>query len=94
MGDHQAPAQGVTRAVRIGVAEGEAVGEQRVREHIRVAGGLGGVDQTVRGGHRLVSGTGDRQREDQGCPGEGVGVATACELGAAPLDRPFGLADG
>ena len=29
----------------------------------------------------------------EGCPGECVSVATACELGAAPLDRPFGLAD-
>ena len=28
------------------------------------------------------------------CPDESVRVATACELGAAPLDRPFGLADG
>jgi hypothetical protein len=23
-----------------------------------------------------------------------MGVAAACELGATPLDRPFGLADG
>ena len=88
------PGAGHQRAVGIGVAEGEPVGEQREREHIRVVGGLGGVDQTGRGGHRLVSGTGDRQCEDQACPGECVGVATACELGAAPLDRPFGLADG
>ncbi len=34
------------------------------------------------------------QRDDQACPGECVGVATAGKLGAAPLDRPFGLADG
>ena len=93
LGDHQAPAQGVQRADGIGVAEGEAVGEQRERERTRVAGGLGGLDQAVRGGHRLLTGTGDRQCDDQACPGECVGVATACELGAAPLDPPFGLAD-
>ena len=28
------------------------------------------------------------------CPGECVGVATACELGAAPFDRAFGLTRG
>ena len=37
--------------------------------------------------------TGDRQCDDQVCPGDCVGVAAACELGAAPLDPPFGLAD-
>ncbi len=93
MSDHHAPAHGLPRTVGIGVAEGVAVGVQRERERIRVVGGFGGVDQTVRGSHRLVIGTGDRQCDDQGCPGECMGVATACELGAAPLDPPFGLAD-
>ena len=68
VGDHQAPAQSLTRAVTIGVAEGEPVGEQREREHKGVAGRLGGVDQSVRGGHRVVSATGDHQCLDQGLP--------------------------
>ena|SRR6476661_3428833 len=42
--DHQAPTQGVTRTDRIGGAEGEAIGLQRERDLIRVAGGLGGID--------------------------------------------------
>jgi hypothetical protein len=61
LGDHQTPAQGLTRAVRIGIAEGEPVGEQREREDKRVAGRLGGIDQSGRGGHRVVSATGDHQ---------------------------------
>ena len=91
--DDQAPAQGVQRAVGICVAEGQTIGEERERKHIRVAGGFGGVDQTARGGHRLVKATGDRQCDDQACRGECVGVAAARELGATPLDPPFGLAD-
>ena len=55
--------------------------------------GLGGIDQAVRGGHRLVLGTRDLQRDDQGCPGECLSVATARELGAAPLNTPFELAN-
>jgi hypothetical protein len=82
---HQAPPQGVKRAVGIGVAESEAVGEQRERERVRVVGGLGGVDEAVRGGDRLVSETNDRQCEDQACPGEYC-VATGCEQGATPVD--------
>ena len=56
-------------------------------------GRLGGVDQTLRGSHRLILGTRDLQRDDQDCPGECASVATARELGAAPLNTPFGLAD-
>ena len=55
LSDHHAPAHGLPRAVGIGVAESDAVGDQREREHMRVAGRLGGVDQTVRGSHRLVT---------------------------------------
>jgi hypothetical protein len=80
-------------AARIGVAEGKPVALKCVRERTRVAGGLGGVDQTVRGDPRLVLEPGDRQCEDQAYPSECVGVATVCELGAAPLDLPFGLPD-
>ena len=47
--DHHAPAHGLPRTVGIGVAESEAVGEQRKRDRIRVAGRLGGVDEAVRG---------------------------------------------
>ena len=54
LSDHQAPAQGLKRADGIGVAESEPVGEKRERERQRVAGGFGGVDQAVRGGHRLL----------------------------------------
>ena len=64
--DHQAPAQGVQRAPGIGVPEREPAGEKRERERIRVTGGFGGVDQTVRGGTRLVTATGDRQCECEG----------------------------
>ena len=38
-------------------------------------------------------GPGERQRDDQPCPGECMGIVAACELGAAPFDTPFGLAD-
>ena len=55
--------------------DGQAVGEKRQRKRIRVAGRFGGVDQTVRGRHRIVSGTGNRQSDDQARPGECVGVA-------------------
>ena len=88
LSDHQTPAKGVKRASGIGVAEGEPVDEKRERECIRVAGGLGGGDEAVRGGHRLVSRAFDRQCEYEACPGERVCVATAGKLGAAPLD-PF-----
>ena len=82
LGDHQAPAQGVQRLGGISVAEGVAVGVKRKRERIRVVGGLGGLDQAVRGGPRLLTATGDRQCEDQVCPGDFVGVAAASEPGA------------
>jgi hypothetical protein len=59
-----------------------------------VVGRFGVVDQPVRGGPRLLTGPGDRQRDDQAIPGECMGVVTACELGATPLDVSFGLADG
>jgi len=41
------------------------VGEERKREHIRVVGGFGGVDQAGRGGPRLLTATGERQCVDQ-----------------------------
>ncbi len=94
LSDRQSPAAGFQRAVGIGVAEREPVGGEGVCERIGVSGGLGGVDQAVRGGSRLLTGTGERQCEYEACPGECVGVATACELGAAPFDRPFGLTYG
>src|ERR1700722_3712884 len=78
----------------MGVAEGEAVGQQCETENQGVAGGFGGLDQAVGDGTGLVTGTPDRQREDQASPGKGVGVATACELGPAQLDRSFRLPDG
>jgi hypothetical protein len=60
-----------------------------------VVGGFGGVDQAGRGIHRLLTGTGDRQCAlTRDARMMDVGVATACELGAAPLEQPFGLADG
>ena len=63
------------------------------REHKRVVGGLRGLDQAVRGGPRLLTATGHRQCEHEACIGDSVGVTTACQLGAAPLDIAFGLAD-
>jgi hypothetical protein len=58
LSDYQAPAQGLERTVGVGLAEGEAVGEKRLRERPRVVGGLGGLDQAGRGSHRLITGTG------------------------------------
>ena len=57
-------------------------------------GGFGGVDQAGRGGHRFVIGTGERSALTRYASDDCMGVATACELGAAPVDTPFGLADG
>ena len=79
--------------VGVGVAEGDAVGEKRVRERPRIVGGLGGVDQAGRGSHRLTIETGHLESDDQACPGECVSVASVSQLGAEQLDRPFGLAD-
>jgi hypothetical protein len=73
--------------------DGQAVADQRPGKHIRVAGRLGGIDQTVRGRHRLVMGTGDRQPDDQVRRGIRVGVQTACELSATTSNPPFRLAD-
>ena len=73
------------------VEERGAVGEQREREHQRVAGDLGGVDQTRQPSPRPRNPRSSARRP--GCPGEYVSVATACEVGAEHFDRPFELAD-
>ena len=91
--DHQAPTQGVTRTDRIGGAEGEAIGLQRERDRIRVAGGLGGIDLDRSRRPSPHRRNGERQREERGCPSECVRVVSTCEFGAVSLDRPFGLAD-
>ena len=44
--------------------------------------------------HRLLTGTGHCKGDNQPCPDVDVGVAAACELGAAPLGQPLGLPDG
>ena len=64
LSDYQASTQGLTYMVGIGVAEGDAVGEKRVRERPRVVGGLGGVDQAGRGSHRLAIETGHLESDD------------------------------
>ena len=56
--------------------------------------GLGGIDEAVRGDHRLLRATGQHQCEAQVGLAKCVSVATACKLGAAQLDRPFGPTDG
>ena len=91
--DHQTPAQGVNRRDGICVAESETVGPERQRRARRVAGCLGSLDEAIRGSHRLLTGTADCQCDDQACRVCDVGVAAACELGAAQLDQPLGLAD-
>ena len=63
--DSHTPSQRVTCAVRIGVAEGEAIGRKRVSERIRVASGLGGFDQIGRNGDCLVRRSGEHQRLDR-----------------------------
>src|SRR6478672_1768373 len=90
---NQASAQGVPRASGIGFPKCEPVGKERVREHMRVAGGFCGVDQAVRDGHRVVATTDDPQSDDQGGSTKCAGVATACQLGATPLNPSFGLPD-
>ena len=94
MGDHQAPAQGVKRAVGIGVAEGEPVGEKRERERKGVAGGFGGVDQTVRGGHRLVTATGDHQATTRAARMSAWVSRPRASWARHHSTAPFGLADG
>jgi len=42
----------------------------------------------------LLTATGERPCEHEACPGECMGVATACQQGATPLDPSFRLADG
>ena len=70
--DHQAPAQGVQRADGIGVAEGKAVGESANESMNGFARCLGGLDEAVRGSHRLLTGTGVHQAENQASPDEDV----------------------
>jgi hypothetical protein len=65
------------------------VGEKRERERIGVVGGFGGLDQAVRGGPRLFTTASGRQCNDQASPGDPMGVAATCELGAAPLSSQW-----
>ena len=53
-----------------GVAEREAVGEKRERERMWVVGGFGSLDKAGRGSDRLLTATGQRQCDDQACPGD------------------------
>ena len=90
LGDHQTPAQGVQRADGIGVAESEAVGEQRKREPTGCR-----LPRRPRSDHSRQPSPPHRNRPivsamTRACPGECVGVAAACELGAAPLDHRSG----
>jgi hypothetical protein len=55
---------------------------------------LRGLDEAIGGIHRLPNGTGQSKGDNQPCPDEDVGVAAACELGAAQLGQPLGLPDG
>ena len=93
-GNRQGPAHKVERPGGIGVAEREPVGGERERQRVRVADCLGGLDEAIRGGHRLVGGSFGHQCEDEARPGDGMRVATACDLGAAPLGPPRALAAG
>ena len=67
LGDHQTAALGVQRRGGISVAERVTVGVERKRERSRVAGGLGNLDQAIRGGPRLLTATRDRQCDGQVC---------------------------
>ena len=49
-------------------------GEQCEREHVRVADNLGCLKQTIGHSDGVLSGTGDRQRDDQTCPDVAVGI--------------------
>ena len=55
LGDCHALAQASERATGVGINDGETVGEEHERDHIWVAGSLGGLGQTLRGGYGLVS---------------------------------------
>ena len=79
------------------LTDGPAVGLQRKREDTRVAGRFGGLDQAVRGGHRLVIGTANRQCHDAGTPvvfGCTRGVADRVRAERGTTDPPLRLADG
>ena len=92
MSDDQTPADGVKSAGGVDLAESEAVGVEGKGEGHRVCRCLGSLDETLRGIHRLLTRTRVHQAEDQTSLDEGGGVAAALELGAAPLDPPFGMA--
>ena len=92
--DHHAAAQGLEGVDGIGLVACVPVGEERVRQRTRVSAGLGGVDQTVGGGHRFLRRPGHRECEDQASPGERVAVAPACEISAAQLNPVLGFAAG
>ena len=94
LGDRHAPAHWIECAKRVCRAQGQAVGEQRKREHVRIVGRLGGADQAGRNGQRLLEATAPCERDDEGCPPEFVGVVTAGQMIAVKRDIPFGLADG
>lgn len=93
LSDHQAPAHGITRTEWIRVTVRHAVDEKRESNYMGVVGGLGGLDQSLRGGHRGVVGSHHRLRDRQRCPGQYVSVAIASKLGTVLLDTPVGLPD-
>ena len=94
MRDHQTPADGGKRPDGIRVTESQTVGTEREREHGRVACCLGSLDEAIRGIHRLPTTTGPCKGGNQPSPDVDVGVAAACELGAAQFGPPLRLPDG
>ena len=57
------------RGARIGVAAGIAVREERQGDHVGIVGSVGGGEQAFGGLHRVVTGAGDDQRQNQAVRG-------------------------
>jgi len=69
LSDPQASATNVIRGARIGVAAGIAVREERQGDHVGIVGGVGSGEQAFGGLHRVVTGAGDDQRQNQAVRG-------------------------
>src|SRR4051812_227440 len=91
MSGHEAAPQGLKRTDRITICKREAFGEKCVREHPRIARGLGGLDHALCGDDCLLTTTCEHQRVDQARPGYSMRVAAAVQICATPLDVPLGL---
>ena len=94
LSDHQTPAQGVQRPDGICVTESQTVGTERASEQDGLPVASAASIRPSAAIHRLPTATGQCKSDNQPCPDVDVGVAAACEQGAAQLGHPLGLPDG